>query len=57
MDEATSSLDDETEKLVHKLIQNEFRACTVICISHRQSSVDLADKVVMLKNGKIIEGS
>jgi ABC-type multidrug transport system fused ATPase/permease subunit len=57
MDEATSNLDDETEELVHKLLESEFRGCTMICISHRQSSLEVADKVVVLKNGKIIKGS
>lgn len=55
LDEATSSLDSESEKLVqdalYKLMQNR----TSIVIAHRLSTIQFADEILVLQNGKIIE--
>lgn len=55
MDEATSSLDTESEKLVqdalYKLMQNR----TSIVIAHRLSTIQYADEIVVMENGQIIE--
>ncbi|MCT4686732.1 ABC transporter ATP-binding protein [Vallitalea sp.] len=52
-DEATSSLDYESEKMVHQAIQNLLSNKTVIIIAHRLSSIFMAEKVAILSNGII----
>ena len=54
-DEATSSLDDETEKEIHQAWETVLTGKTAIIIAHRQSSVMLCDRVIMLENGIIAE--
>ena len=55
MDEATSSLDTESEKLVQQAIEQLMKDRTVLVIAHRLSTVVNADKIVVLKDGKIVE--
>lgn len=52
-DEATSSLDDETERLVHEAWSDLLNSKTIIVIAHKISSVQLCDKVMVLKDGVI----
>lgn len=54
-DEATSSLDRETEETIHKEWKSVLTGRTSIVIAHRQSSVMLCEKVAILENGKIHE--
>ena len=54
LDEATSSLDGETELQVSDAIRNLRGSTTVILIAHRLSTVRDADKVVYMAEGKII---
>lgn len=54
-DEATSSLDAETEEIIHRELERVLRNKTAIVIAHRQSSVMLCDRVVILEQGKIVE--
>jgi len=54
-DEATSSLDSETEEMVHDAWKSVLEGRTSIVIAHRQSSVMLCDKAGILEAGKIIE--
>ncbi len=54
-DEATSSLDSESEKLVQEAINNLISNRTAIIIAHRLSTVINADQIVVLKDGEIIE--
>ena len=54
LDEATSSLDMETEKEVIKSIENLHGRLTIIIISHRLSAVEKSDKIIELKKGQII---
>ncbi len=54
-DEATSSLDSETEENIHKAWEDVLVGRTSIVIAHRQSSVMLCKKAAILENGRIIE--
>lgn len=53
LDEATSSLDDETESAVLDLIVHLVPAVTVLVIAHRQSTLEAADHVVRLARGSV----
>ena len=55
LDEATSALDSESEKLVQQALVNLMRDRTSIVIAHRLSTVQSADKIIVIKEGKIIE--
>ena len=55
MDEATSSLDSENEKIIHNNLQEFFHGKTVIIIAHRLSTVKNADQIIVLKEGEIVE--
>ena len=54
-DEATSSLDSETERQIHEAWTAVLSGRTSIIIAHRQSSVMLCDRAAILENGRIIE--
>ena len=53
LDESTNELDSKTESRVLEAIQNEFSSITIIMITHRLSSLKLADNVLLLKNNKM----
>jgi ABC-type multidrug transport system fused ATPase/permease subunit len=55
LDEATSSLDNETEEKVSESIQTLFGKKTVIIIAHRLSTVEKCDKIYLLDKGEIVE--
>ncbi len=55
LDEATSSLDAESEEIVQNAIINLTRNKTTLVIAHRLSTIHNADKIFVLKNGKIID--
>ena len=55
LDEATSSLDTETESVLQKVLSAEMRDRTMIVVAHRLSTVENADRIVVLEEGKIVE--
>lgn len=55
LDEATSSLDNESEVLIQKSIEELRGKITIIVIAHRLSTIKIADNLLVLENGKIIE--
>jgi subfamily B ATP-binding cassette protein MsbA len=55
LDEATSSLDSESESVIQKAIENLTKNKTTIIIAHRLSTVKNCDKILVFENGKIIE--
>ena len=55
LDEATSSLDMESEMLVQKALENLMLGRTTFVIAHRLSTVDYADRIVVIADGRIKE--
>ena len=54
LDEATSSLDTESERIVQNAINNLIKGRTTIVIAHRLSTIHNSDKIFLLENGKIL---
>ena len=54
LDDATSSIDVKTEAMIHKSLLKLLDKRTTILIAHRLSTISLADRVLVLDNGKII---
>jgi ATP-binding cassette subfamily B multidrug efflux pump len=55
LDEATSSIDTESEQLIEKAIETLIQGRTSIVIAHRLSTIRKADQILVLERGKIIE--
>lgn len=55
MDEATSNLDYVTERSIEKTINNFSKNMTTIIIAHRLSTIKDCDKILVLRNGQIVE--
>ena len=54
LDEATSSLDAESEEIVQNAISNLTKNKTTLVIAHRLSTIHSADKIFVMKQGKVI---
>ncbi|MFI9413631.1 ABC transporter ATP-binding protein [Nocardia gamkensis] len=55
LDEATSSLDIPSERLVQRALETVLRGRTAVIIAHRLSTVAIADRVLVLESGRIVE--
>ncbi|MFP3597820.1 ABC transporter ATP-binding protein [Chryseobacterium sp. SIMBA_029] len=55
LDEATSSIDHESEKLIQRATEKITKNRTSIIIAHRLSTIEKADKIIVMERGKIVE--
>jgi ATP-binding cassette subfamily B protein/subfamily B ATP-binding cassette protein MsbA len=55
LDEATSQIDLESEQLIHKVLEQFIRHRTAVIITHRLATLALADRVIVMNAGQIID--
>jgi len=55
LDEATSQIDPESERLIHQVLGDFVKDRTTIMITHRLSTLDLADRILVMDTGQIVD--
>lgn len=55
LDEATSSVDSETDKLMQRVIREAFGGCTILAVAHRLDTISDFDRIVLLAKGEVVE--
>lgn len=55
LDEATSQIDPESERLIHDAIHNFIKDRTTLIVTHRMSTIDLVDYVLVMNDGQVLD--
>lgn len=55
LDEATASVDLQTDAVMQRIIREEFKGCTIIAVAHRLGTIRDFDRVVVLDQGRVVE--
>ena len=55
LDEVSASMDHETERVMQRVIMNEFGSCTIIMVSHRLEMAMDFDTVLVMEHGRVVE--
>ncbi|MCA9259691.1 MAG: ATP-binding cassette domain-containing protein, partial [Planctomycetales bacterium] len=55
LDEATSQIDVESERLIHEVLDEFVQGRTALMITHRPSTLALADRIVVMDHGRVVD--